>query len=74
MPIFEYSCANCGQDFETLVRNADAMEQVSCPVCSDNEVVRKFSAFSTAISTKEPPAAKATVPSAPCGPACGCHH
>lgn len=74
MPVFEYNCAHCGEDFELLVRHADASEGVSCPVCSNNEVVKKFSAFSTAISTKDALAAKAPVPSAPCGPACGCHH
>ncbi|MCY4544971.1 MAG: zinc ribbon domain-containing protein [Gemmatimonadetes bacterium] len=74
MPLFEYECARCGEDFELLVKNADASESVSCPACSDNDVVKKFSAFATAISAKDSLAAPAPVPSAPCGPACGCHH
>ena len=31
MPIYEYHCNKCGQDFETLVMRSD--ESVCCPGC-----------------------------------------
>ena len=74
MPIFEYYCVKCDEDFEVLVKNSETSENIACPACSENEVVKKFSAFSTAVSAKDAPAATASVSSAPCGPACGCHH
>ncbi|MXY50716.1 MAG: zinc ribbon domain-containing protein [Gemmatimonadetes bacterium] len=74
MPVFEYHCTLCDLDFEMLVMNAAASESISCPTCSADDVVKKFSTFATAVSAKDAEATPAPVPSAPCGPACGCHH
>ncbi|MXY98109.1 MAG: zinc ribbon domain-containing protein [Gemmatimonadetes bacterium] len=77
MPVFEYHCSHCDVDFEMLVLNAAASESVSCPTCSEDDVVKKFSTFATAVSAKDSAATAATpapVPSSSCGPGCGCHH
>ena len=74
MPIYEYHCATCDEEFEVLMVNAETSEGIACPACSEKDVVKKFSAFSTAVTAKDAPAASASVPSAPCGPACGCHY
>jgi len=42
MPIYEYTCANCNKDFETLVFRSD--EEVSCPRCKGTDVHRLMSA------------------------------
>ncbi len=43
MPIFEYSCNACGNEFETLVRaSAPAPE---CPGCHSTELHKKLSTF-----------------------------
>jgi putative FmdB family regulatory protein len=43
MPIFEYKCKQCGDEFEKLVFNrADAID---CPKCHTHDVAKKFSAF-----------------------------
>ena len=40
MPIYEYACADCGHEFEKLVRR-DATP--SCPSCGTTRVERRFS-------------------------------
>ena len=40
MPIYEYHCASCGQEFETLVR---ANTKVACPSCESAKVERRMS-------------------------------
>ena len=74
MPVYEYHCTHCDEDFEILVLNTAASEGIACPACSEDDVVRKFSTFATAGSVKDAEATPAPVPSAPCGPACGCYH
>jgi len=43
MPIFEYDCQKCNENFEKLVRNS--MKQVICPNCSSDEVEKRLSKF-----------------------------
>jgi putative FmdB family regulatory protein len=42
MPIYEYVCAKCGQEFERLVFGD---RKVACPKCESEEVKKKFSVF-----------------------------
>ena len=42
MPIFEYKCGACGEDFEKLVFGS---AEVRCPKCESGEVAKKFSTF-----------------------------
>lgn len=42
MPIYEYRCASCGTEFETLVYGQAA---VICPACESAEVTRRLSVF-----------------------------
>jgi len=43
MPLFEYICQKCGEEFEELVLNAS--EKVKCPKCSSSRVKKKMSVF-----------------------------
>ncbi|MHB1133768.1 MAG: FmdB family zinc ribbon protein [Chloroflexota bacterium] len=45
MPLYEYKCANCGTQFERLVRMAGADGQVECPNCGSAEAKRLVSLF-----------------------------
>jgi putative FmdB family regulatory protein len=45
MPIYEYACKGCGQEFETLVRAASTPD---CPSCHSSDLQKKLSVFSTA--------------------------
>lgn len=42
MPIFEYRCNDCGEDFEKLVFGNNP---VRCPKCNSQSVKKKFSTF-----------------------------
>ncbi|MBI4697542.1 MAG: zinc ribbon domain-containing protein [Nitrospirae bacterium] len=43
MPIFEYKCEGCGNEFEKLVYGSSA--EVSCPKCTSKNIKKKFSRF-----------------------------
>lgn len=44
MPIFEYTCEDCGTAFEKLVRRT-AAEAVECPSCGHDQVKQELSTF-----------------------------
>jgi len=45
MPIYEYRCQQCGQQFEKLVRSSSAQNNVECPYCHSTQVKKEFSVF-----------------------------
>ena len=45
MPVYEYICSNCGNDFEALVFSKDAEEAVRCPRCDGGSIEKRLSVF-----------------------------
>lgn len=45
MPIYEYRCRNCGNEFELLRRLSDSDDDVECEKCGTRKVERLISAF-----------------------------
>ena len=43
MPIYEFRCGHCGDEFELLLKRDET--SVKCPECLSADVVRKFSSF-----------------------------
>jgi len=41
MPIYEYECASCGNEFEYLIRNGQ--ETPKCPSCASEETTKRLS-------------------------------
>lgn len=77
MPIYEYHCTVCDDDFEVLVKTAAAGDQVPCPTCEGEQTVKKFSAFATVSSNEqaicsEAAACREASMSGACGGGCGC--
>jgi putative FmdB family regulatory protein len=62
MPMFEYRCADCGREFEALVRSSTVPQ---CPACASTHLDKKLSTFATGSGQPEPMAAMG-----PCG-SCG---
>jgi len=58
MPIFEYSCEQCGNRFEFLVQGD---ESVTCLNCGSDKLKKLLSAFAVGKSSslREPPACAA---------------
>jgi len=70
MPIFEYRCPACAQDFELLIRAAD---HPACPQCGSGELEKLLSAASAPAAGRSPlPIANAACPpgNLPCSPTC----
>lgn len=55
MPIYEYKCTECEEDFEELVSGSDPV--VSCPKCGSKKAKKKLSLFG--MSGVEKPVASA---------------
>lgn len=41
MPIYEYTCKDCSNEFETLVFSAE--EKVECPQCESSSIEKQMS-------------------------------
>ena len=57
MPIYEYRCQECGEEFEKFVRSMNNPEpEIKCPECGGRKVAKLLSAFGLQISgsTSEP--------------------
>jgi putative FmdB family regulatory protein len=68
MPIFEYHCASCDEDFEKIVFNGKT--KVQCPRCNGGKVSKKMSAFSFKSGSRDvAPSSKSTGCSS-----CASHH
>lgn len=44
MPIFEFKCASCGAQFETLVPTAN-VTSAKCPGCGSEKTTKQLSVF-----------------------------
>ncbi|HBG92717.1 MAG: FmdB family transcriptional regulator [Nitrospirae bacterium RIFOXYB2_FULL_43_5] len=42
MPVYEYKCTKCKEDFEKLVFGS---QKVTCPKCNSSEIKKKMSIF-----------------------------
>ena len=68
MPIYEYSCRGCDQNFEQLILSS--AEKVKCPKCGSGKVEKQLSVFSSRGSRSE----EAAATGCGCTPqTCGCH-
>lgn len=45
MPLYEFSCADCGDSFEKRVRLSESLENIPCPHCGGVKTEKKLSQF-----------------------------
>jgi putative FmdB family regulatory protein len=69
MPIYEYTCSKCKDNFEHLARSLDD-HPGKCPACGSRKVSKQFSAFATT-KTFQMASGQASCPKAPACPAAG---
>ncbi len=48
MPIYEYTCLECGTQFEKFVRSMATVAEVNCPECGSSRVKKGWSLFGVA--------------------------
>jgi putative FmdB family regulatory protein len=65
MPIYEYHCLSCRNEFETLVRSSGPAP--ACPQCLGTDLEKKLSTFAERTASA---ASVANVATSPCG-TCG---
>ena len=71
MPIYEYSCRECGAAFEKLVGMSTV---VACPGCASERVTRRISLVGIKIGSRADGGPVASqVSGGCCGGGCGCH-
>jgi putative FmdB family regulatory protein len=49
MPIYEFICEQCGNEFEELVRSTSSSDLL-CPECHSEQVIKKMSTFAAKIA------------------------
>lgn len=47
MPIYEYTCEDCSNQFEKFVRSMASKVEVKCPSCGGTHVKKGWSVFGT---------------------------
>ena len=67
MPIYEYVCSSCQNQFEKLVRRFG--DEVVCPSCSSAAVDKQLSVF--AVATAAPASSVGPCGAGACGPGDG---
>lgn len=50
MPLFEFECPSCHNEFEELVFSFNGTGDVSCPVCGNSDVKKKISTFASKVA------------------------
>jgi putative FmdB family regulatory protein len=53
MPLYEYTCRECGRRFEVLQRLGADGTGVTCPGCGARSVSKQFSTFASSVSGGE---------------------
>ncbi len=47
MPLFEFKCKKCGNQFEELVFSSSGDEEIKCPKCGSVKVEKQMSTFAS---------------------------
>ena len=50
MPIYEYRCSECGEQFEKWLRSMSAKHDICCPKCGSGRVNKAVSLFGSSSS------------------------
>jgi len=65
MPIYEYSCQDCGTKFEKLVRRTAEASDLACPSCGEKRLQQELSTFAAHASNGS--SKSADMPTCPSG-------
>ncbi|OAQ20123.1 FmdB family zinc ribbon protein [Thermosulfurimonas dismutans] len=51
MPIYEFRCEDCGEEFETLLKSRSEIETVTCKKCGGKNVKRLMSTITPIVDS-----------------------
>ena len=73
MPIYEYICDDCKNEFEKIVINKQ--QEIACPKCASKKATIQLSVFATANggTSGGPSSSSSGGGGSCCGGGCGCH-
>jgi putative FmdB family regulatory protein len=73
MPIYEYICDDCKNEFEKIVINKQ--QEIACPKCASKKATIQLSVFATANGGTNgwPSSSSSGGGGSCCGGGCGCH-
>jgi len=75
MPLYEFVCAKCETDFESLARSTNWEGAVACPHCGSKKLTKKLSVFAAQAGSKPAgPVPRACSRPGGCGCSGGHHH
>ncbi|MCH8243054.1 MAG: zinc ribbon domain-containing protein [Planctomycetes bacterium] len=63
MPVYEYCCMQCDNQFEEFSRTMNSRVSPACPSCGSSKVERRLSVF----AARQEVAAKPAAGGSPCG-------
>ncbi len=52
MPLYEYECRTCSEQFEALVRSSEKDDPKTCPACGGEKSGRMLSTFAVGTAAK----------------------
>jgi putative FmdB family regulatory protein len=67
MPLYDFTCDDCGTRFERLVRREAELPDVSCPSCEGRQVQRALSLPAAPVSAAPAPGPSGCGVGPPCG-------
>lgn len=60
MPIYEFKCQDCGEEFEALLKSKEEVSSICCRVCGSKKVERLLSVVNSLLSKGETSPKKAS--------------
>ncbi|MFQ5461267.1 MAG: zinc ribbon domain-containing protein [Phycisphaerae bacterium] len=67
MPVYEYQCRSCQQEFDEFVHSSKKRGAVVCPSCRSKKVDRKLSVFAARDHALDPKGGSGGGPCGRCG-------
>jgi putative FmdB family regulatory protein len=68
MPIFEFRCGKCGENFEVFFRSRDEKVAILCPKCGSKKAKRLMSAFAGKVGRTSAGGGCGSCAATTCGP------